>query len=71
MPNSITCVIFPYGRFVEYQDGRREKALQPIEPDRSRAIDEDVISATPRAGSSERRNRKVILASESAFHAFT
>jgi hypothetical protein len=61
MPNSVTCVIFPYGRFVEYRDRRREKAVQPIEPDNSRAIDGGVMSAGPRAGSSERRNGKVIL----------
>ena len=44
MPNSVPCVIIPHGRFVEYQDRRREKAVRPVERDNPRAIDGDVMS---------------------------
>jgi hypothetical protein len=53
MPNSVPCVIIPHDLFVEYQDRRREKAVQPIEPDSPRAIDGGDMSRRPPVALSE------------------
>jgi hypothetical protein len=53
MPNSVPCVIIPHDLFVEYQRRRREKAVQPIEPDSPTATDSGDMSRRPLVALSE------------------
>ena len=59
MPNPVPCVIIPHGRFVEYQDRRREKAVPPIEPDNPRVIDSDDVPPRPLVGLPEPPSEKL------------
>jgi hypothetical protein len=61
MPNSVPCVIIPHDLFVEYQDRRREKAVQPIEPDSPRAIDGGDMSRRPLVALSEPPSKGAML----------
>ncbi len=58
MPNSVSCVIVPHSRFVEYQDRHRKKAVQPIESDGPSTSDDGVMSPTAPRRASEPPNEK-------------